>query len=158
MTPREIDVLVHEKVLKQCAHILGPNEGSAESPIYHCRKCGGGGWYFRTDHEGRLVGVGHYSTNIEAAWQVMEVCPLTLIPVRLHQTLATSHLGQPIATHWLAIPNVEDIAQHPENDVDPNWVGCIDECLSRDQMAPTAPMAIALAALKAVGVSIDEKG
>lgn len=64
-----LDILIHEQVMGECAHVLAETERPG---VYRCGKCNAGGFDFMTDYAGRIVGVHNYSTEIKDAFRVTE--------------------------------------------------------------------------------------
>ena len=127
MTPGEIDALVAEKVMGWKPNQECTDENREIHEYYDgwiCTACEAtGGWGSQDDHD---TGLHRYSTDIAAAWEVAE-----------------KHL-------------------HPDWDVDlyrdkvegGSWeceLVCWERKIAVTAVADTAPMAICLAALKAVG-------
>lgn len=71
----ELDELLHESIFGKCAHVLTVDPMPAkhgEHNKFMCRKCGQTGFDFTTDYEGRHTGTPNYSTDIAAAWQIVD--------------------------------------------------------------------------------------
>lgn len=136
---RELDALVAEKV-------MGWEVWGFDGDPGPCRESSEGYiWSWRP------------STDIKAAWEVVERLGLTVTPVEVWFASEYDRAGgnpQP-GYRWVAWKAME-CAQVIENNPDPdNWTGMLDESFPPpDQVACTAPLAICLAALKAVGVEV----
>ena len=121
MTDREIDALVAEKVMgNDVFSIGGPN------PLQEGNK----------DQGTRILA--HYSTSIEAAWEVVEKLR-SIAPERYDYNFEIQQLSD---EYWVNI----ELDFHGE-------ICGVDEIYEAENKS--APKAICLAALKAVGVNID---
>ncbi|MSQ15225.1 MAG: hypothetical protein EXR50_05120 [Dehalococcoidia bacterium] len=117
MDNREIDALIHEKVFRLCAHLWLQHL----SPM-QCFKCG--------QSETQYTKTPYYSTDITAAWQVVEQMDSCVISQD-----GARHVGNPDPKKGWRV-------NHTRNE------------RTYSAFGETAPMAVCLAALQAIGEDI----
>ena len=109
------------------------------------------------DLEFPQVELKHYkfSKDIAAAWRVVEKLELTLVPISVYETEYEWDVtrGQPIKTWWAVLHATSDPSVYlPVEQYDKEWKGwveIIDDRITLDMVAETAPLAICRAALLA---------
>lgn len=123
---RELDALVAEKVMGWCWIENDVGQESLQPPIEEYAYLSRNHPVFWADDKGYTEIMPKYSTNIADAWQVVE---------KLRET------------HWIQVEvgtlNICDIGEYGKG------------CSTIQEVADTIPLAICLAALKAVGVELD---
>lgn len=141
---RELDALVAEKVM-QFDHKHKIN-GCEEDCWYDvCEYCGLE--FHCEDTSGRCEGYPHYSTDIAAAWQVVDRIAQLVIADENAERLNYLRLEQNDSSGYSATFGFP----YMENEEWANTANQYD-CSAR---ADSAPLAICLAALKAVGVEVE---
>jgi hypothetical protein len=132
---RELDALIAETVMGANLNEMCEGEMGDYYDGWMCFKCGEyGSWSEMDKYENHRVHLRHYSTRIEDAWQVVEKIGLSIIKSKDGYLAGRYDLEQ----EYLDVE-----------------MGVIDGHLSLGYVdAPTAPLAICLAALKAVGYEV----
>jgi len=96
------------------------------------------------------------STDIAAAWKVVEKVDLMIIPIAVYSSAAAWDEPKilPIKIWWAALRTFSDPSIYlPIEEYDKEWEGwvnLIDQSITLDMVAETAPLAICRAALLAV--------
>jgi hypothetical protein len=155
---REMDALVAEKVMGWKDVIMGRDDYGGEPVPREYNP--------RPEYQDEYVIFKHvlnYSTDIAAAWQVVEKVDLMIIPIAVYSSAAAWDEPKilPIKTWWAALRTFSDPSIFlPIEEYDKEWKGwvnLIDQSITLDMVAETAPLAICRAALLAVMEDKDDE-